>query len=448
MNPKTELTTKNLAVHTKKNKDKHIEDLEQQLEILELLFHTTKGSSKKVQDVRDKIQTEFSEIETELKEFKKHHSVKKYVEDDSYKPTAMIRKGPHWPQTLRTTSTVLEKDKKKKPLRTRSDPVTSKEGKMQSPRFDKATSYFEDPGGHRYGLINVGGGKKRRETTTTAPTLLRSKSDEIPREEKTAPRALRRSSDPTTTDEILDKQNICFKGGEEITFILTHRSWFTHGIHLGIKVIQDGNAFTLGFSPNKRGTGLFKPVDAAIYIPDVKVENALKTGTATILNNKPFILSKNAAARLNDYTCNGTPGEKVTFKMAGLSAKDREEWGDQIVFVKKFIPKNIKYKFAFNDDKCTNCQGFLSTIFSDDKDVIEKIIPYLQAWASTEVAEKAQALRDAKPRKTYLDHFEKNTYLGLGGRKSHKKSRKPKKKHRRRRTRKRKRKKKKPKENA
>jgi len=58
-------------------------------------------------------------------------------------------------------------------------------------------------------------------------------------------------------------------------------------------------------------------------------------------------------------------------------------------------------------------------------------------WASTEVA-KAQAA--AKPRKTYLGHFEKDTYLGLGGRKSRKKSRKPKKKHRRRRTRKTKRK--------
>ena len=268
----------------------------------------------------------------------------------------------------------------------------------------------------------------------TAPTLLRSKSVETKETKVTPPKALRGSSYPTTTDEILDKQNICFKGGEEITFILTHRSWLTHGIHLGIKVIQDGNEFTLGFSPNKRGTGLFKPVDAAIYIPDVKVENALKTGTANILNNKPFILSKNAAARLNDYTCNGTPGKKVTFEMAGLSAKDREEWGNQIVFTKKFVPKNIKYKFAFNDDTCTNCQGFLSTIFSDDKDVMKTIIPYLQAWASTEVAEKSQALR--RPRKTYLDHFEKDTYLGLGG---NKKSRKPKKKHRRRRTRKRKR---------
>ena len=274
----------------------------------------------------------------------------------------------------------------------------------------------------------------------TAPTLLRSKSVET-KETKVTPKALRGSSQPTTQDEILDKQNICFKGGEEITFILTHRSWLTHGIHLGIKVIQDGNDFTLGFSPNKRGTGLFKPVEAAIYIPDIKVETALKTGTANILNDTPFRLSKNAAARLNDYTCNGTPGEKVTFEMAGLNPKDREEGGNQIVFTKKFVPKNIKYKFAFNDDTCTNCQGFLSTIFSDDKDVMETIIPYLQAWASTEVAEKAQALRT--PRKTYLDHFEKDTYLGLGGRKSRKKSRKPKKKHRRRRTRKRKRKKKK-----
>ena len=275
--------------------------------------------------------------------------------------------------------------------------------------------------------------------TTTAPTLLRSKSEEM-KEGKTPPKALRGSSYPTTPDEILDLQYICFKGGEQITFILTHSSWLTHGIHLGIKVVQDGKEFTLGFSPSVSGTGLFKPVDAAIFIPDIKVETALKTGTANILNNTPFILSKTAAARLNDYTCNGIPGVKETFEMARLNPKDRAEWEEEILFTKKFVPKNIKYKFAFNDDTCTNCQGFLSTIFSDDDDVMKTIIPYLQAWASTEVAEKAQAA--AKPRKTYLDHFEKDTYLGLGGRKSRKKSRKPKKKHRRRRTRKRKRKKK------
>ena len=105
---------------------------------------------------------------------------------------------------------------------------------------------------------------------------------------------------------------------------------------------------------------------------------------------------------LNDYTCNGTPGEKVTFEMAGLSAKDREEWGDQIVFTRKFVPKNIKYKFARNDEKCTNCQGFLSTIFSDDDDVIETITPFLHQWASTEVAKNAQALA-AKEEDKYAD---------------------------------------------
>ena len=130
----------------------------------------------------------------------------------------------------------------------------------------------------------------------------------------------------------------------------------------------------------------------------------------------------------------GIPGVKETFEMARLNPKDRAEWGEKILFTKKFVPKNIKYKFAFNDDTCTNCQGFLSTIFSDDKDVMKTIIPYLQAWASTEVAEKAQAI--TKPRSSFFDHLEPNTYLGLGG---NKKSRKLKKKHSRRRTRKRKR---------
>ena len=272
----------------------------------------------------------------------------------------------------------------------------------------------------------------------TAPTLLRSKSVETKETKVTPPKALRGSSYPTTQDEILDLQYICFKGGEQITFILTHHSWLTHGIHLGIKVVQDGKEFTLGFSPSVSGTGLFKPVDAAIFIPDIKVETALKPPvTANILNDTPFLLSKTAAARLNDYTCNGIPGVKETFEMARLNPKDRAEWGEKILFTKKFVPKNIKYKFAFNDDTCTNCQGFLSTIFSDDKDVMKTIIPYLQAWASTEVAEKAQAI--TKPRSSFFDHLEPNTYLGLGGRKSRKKSRKPKKKHRRRRTRKRKR---------
>ena len=267
------------------------------------------------------------------------------------------------------------------------------------------------------------------------PTLLRSKSVET--KETKAPPALRGSSDPTTQDEIdeiLDLQHICFKGGEEITFILTNRSWLTNGIHLGIKVVQDGKKFTLGFSPSVSGTGLFKPVDAAIFIPDIKVEIALKTGTANILNNTPFLLSETAAARLNEYTCNGTPGVKETFEMARLNPGDRAEWEEKFLFTKKFVPKNIKYKFASQLDQCTNCQGFLTTIFSDDKNVMETIIPYLHAWASTEVAEKAQAI--TKPRSSFFDHLEPNTYLGLGG---NKKSRKLKKKHRRRRARKRKR---------
>jgi len=275
----------------------------------------------------------------------------------------------------------------------------------------------------------------------TAPTLLRSKSVETKETKVTPPKALRGPSYPTTQDEIdeiLDLQYICFKGGEEITFILTNRSWLTNGIHLGIKVVQDGKKFTLGFSPSVSGTGLFKPVDAAIFIPDIKVEIALKTGTANILNNTPFLLSETAAARLNDYTCNGIPGVKETFEMARLNPEDRDEWEEKFLFTKKFVPKNIKYKFASQLDQCTNCQGFLTTIFSDDKDVMETIIPYLHAWASTEVAEKAQVA--SKPRSSFFDHLEPNTYLGLGG---NKKSRKLKKKHRRRRTRKRKRKKKK-----
>ena len=276
---------------------------------------------------------------------------------------------------------------------------------------------------------------------TTAPKLLRTRSDEIRGEEKT-PTALRRSSDPTTSAEILDKQNICFKGGEKITFILTHRSRFTHGIHLGIKVMQDGKEFTLGFYPRIYGTGMFKTVQGAISIPDRQVEIALKTKTATIINKpdgEPFELSKEAAARLNEYTCNGTPGEDIAFELSSVDegigdTKTRASEGKQLVFTRKFVPKNLKYTLVSNFfstvEGCTNCQGFLSTIFANDPDVIKTITPFLHEWGSKTVAKHKQTLRDAKPPSTYLDHFEKGTYLGLGGRKSHKKSRKPKKKHR------------------
>ena len=124
------LTTKNLAAHTKKTKNNQIKDLEQQLNNLEKLYYDT--ATNQENDVTQ-IQREYSEIEAELSKIKKHRSVKKYVDDDSHEPTAMrrwlykpmIKKEKH---TLRTASTVLEKENKKKPLRTRSDPVTSVEG--------------------------------------------------------------------------------------------------------------------------------------------------------------------------------------------------------------------------------------------------------------------------------------------------------------------------------
>jgi len=128
------LTTKNLAAHTKKTKNNQIKDLEQQLNNLEKLYYDP--ATNQENDVTQ-IQKEYSEIDAELNKIKKHRSVKKYVDDDSHEPTAMrrwlykpiIKKEKH---TLRTASTVLEKEKKKKPLRTRSDPVTSKEGKLEA----------------------------------------------------------------------------------------------------------------------------------------------------------------------------------------------------------------------------------------------------------------------------------------------------------------------------
>ena len=271
------------------------------------------------------------------------------------------------------------------------------------------------------------------------PTLRRSKSVEtkappaLKTKETKAPPALRGSSDPTTQDEIdeiLDLQHICFKGGEEITFILTNRSWLTNGIHLGIKVVQDGKKFTLGFSPSVSGTGLFKPVDAAIFIPDIKVEIALKTGTANILNNTPFLLSETAAARLNEYTCNGTPGVKETFEMARLNPGDRAEWEEKFLFTKKFVPKNLKYRFVSNADECTNCQGFLSTIFANDPDVIKTIMPFLHEWGSKAVAQHKQALRAQHkqalraPRSSFFNHFNQAfPHLGLGGNKKSRKTR-------------------------
>ncbi|MBT6034531.1 MAG: hypothetical protein HOH01_02985 [Candidatus Jacksonbacteria bacterium] len=278
------------------------------------------------------------------------------------------------------------------------------------------------------------------------PTLRRSKSVEtkappaLKTKETKAPPALRGSSDPTTQDEIdeiLDLQHICFKGGEQITFILTHRSWLTHGIHLGIKVVQDGKEFTLGFSPSVSKylpmPGLFKPVEAAIFIPDIQVETALKTGTATEIkrsDGEPFLLSEEAATRLNEYTCNGTPGVKETFEMARLNPGDRAEWEEKFLFTKKFVPKNLKYRFVSNADECTNCQGFLSTIFANDPDVIKTIMPFLHEWGSKAVAQHKQALRAQHkqalraPRSSFFDHFNQAfPHLGLGGNKKSRKTR-------------------------
>jgi len=194
-------------------------------------------------------------------------------------------------------------------------------------------------------------------------------------------------------------------------------------------VVQDGKEFTLGFSPSVSKylpmPGLFKPVEAAIFIPDIQVEIALKTGTATEIkrsDGEPFLLSEEAATRLNEYTCNGIPGVKETFEMARLNPEDRAEWEDKILFTRKFVPKNLKYRFVSNADECTNCQGFLSTIFANDPDVIKTIMPFLHEWGSKAVAQHKQALR--APRSSFFDHLEKGTYLGLGG---NKKSRKPKK---------------------
>ena len=221
--------------------------------------------------------------------------------------------------------------------------------------------------------------------------------------------------------------------------------------------MQDGKEFTLGFYPRIKGTGVFKTVEGAISIPDRQVEIALKTKTAFIIptpDGEPFELSKEAAARLNEYTCNGTPGEDITFELSSVDegigdtkarASEAKKW-KQLVFTRKFVPKNLKYSLVSNFfstvEGCTNCQGFLSTIFANDPDVIETITPFLHEWGSKAVAKHKQALRKAKEDEdmyandtSMLGHFSKSGYPGalLGGRKSHKKSRKrkPKKKHHR-----------------
>jgi len=149
--PRKNLTVENLATHTENTEDdKQILVLEQQLKSLDELYDIVEKDiaeikekvDRTLEDIKNELTNEYSPIEEELKKQKKERSAKKYFEDDSSKPSAVIRKGPNWHKVLRTSS----------------DPVTPEE-KMQS-FFDKTHTKLPGPDG----VINVGGNRRKRKT--------------------------------------------------------------------------------------------------------------------------------------------------------------------------------------------------------------------------------------------------------------------------------------------
>lgn len=200
---------------------------------------------------------------------------------------------------------------------------------------------------------------------------------------------LRQSSVPGTEKESQTSGRICFNEGDLATFYFTHRNLarfttMSEGIHLGmLATLHPGTSQqhqrTLGFYPRKIGTGLFRPVDGAIKIPDDSVQYCIQhPETCTILNinNEPIIISAEQAHRLNKYTCTEETVEESTF---GLEEGKRE-----------IIPSNLTYKLqrvlGRNCTDSTNCQGFLVEIFHDNQRFMREILPKLNPLGSKQVS--------------------------------------------------------------
>ena len=149
--PRKNLTVENLATHTENTEDdKQILVLEQQLKSLDELYDIVEKDIAEIkekvdrtfEDIKNELTNEYSPIEEELKKQKKERGAKKYANDNSEKPSAMIRKGPNWSN----------------PLRTISDPVTPEE--IQS-FYDKTHIKLPGPVTN---TTKEGGNRRKRRT--------------------------------------------------------------------------------------------------------------------------------------------------------------------------------------------------------------------------------------------------------------------------------------------
>ena len=231
----------------------------------------------------------------------------------------------------------------------------------------------------------------------------RSKSVEKP--DSAAPASIRQKSSPSTLVEKQNASNVCFNEGDLVTFIFTHRNigWYlggAAGVHLGMRVVLkpgtgDQQTITVGFYPKKKGGGMLNPVEGALFIPDPAVTDSLADKIKyTQLNRTPFELSVSAAGKLNNYTCSDEPGTKIDWSIKKEENDDGGEGESKTVsFRREVTTPDFSYKFhnvfGATCPGATNCQGFITRIFSEDQEILDKIIPFLHPKGSKEVEDEA-----------------------------------------------------------
>jgi hypothetical protein len=216
---------------------------------------------------------------------------------------------------------------------------------------------------------------------------------------------IRQKSSPSTPVEKQNASNVCFNEGDLVTFIFTHRNigWYlggAAGVHLGMKVVLkpgtgDQQTITVGFYPKKKGGGMLNPVEGALFIPDPAVTDSLADKIKyTQLNRIPFELSVSAAGKLNNYTCSDEPGTKIDWSIKKEENDDGGEGESKTAsFRREVTTPDFSYKFhnvfGATCPGATNCQGFITRIFSEDQEILDKIIPFLHPKGSREVADEA-----------------------------------------------------------
>tara|TARA_B100002051_G_scaffold71281_1_gene67595 strand:+ start:2882 stop:3823 length:942 start_codon:yes stop_codon:yes gene_type:complete len=237
------------------------------------------------------------------------------------------------------------------------------------------------------------------------------------------PRPGRQKSNPSTPAEKKHASNVCFSEGDLVTFIFTHRNigWYlggAAGVHLGMQVVlKPGTAeeqtITVGFYPKERGRGMINPVEGALLIPDPSVRDSLAGEIPyTQLNAEPIPLSASAASKLNHYTCTDDPGVKINLSIERQTSKedDAGAGASKTVSFKKMVTSpDFSYKFHnIFGPTCpgaTNCQGFITRIFREDRAILDVIVPFLHTRGSPEVAEYERRMQAQLSKERYDDKF-------------------------------------------